>query len=347
MASCVSISIKTTRAQSTLKKLESLLKQRNRKLQMHLRKFSETKRARNVKQAQMICNLDSEIKDLLAQKSQAYTTLTTILNNELEKVDNQTKRRKDYLSRNNIRPSTAFEYIQSENMSKDSLRTTNDLYSSKNKDFKAKSGIDSQSAVLLNNSKKEYPKSVMSCLKSPSQLDSLSIFESSPILKRMKLSESDEKEYSGDNFNLSESCSKASSQPQLLRKSKRKKRKSKILREAIGEDEEIPPKPVKRAKRTKVDQEISRIIALDKAAKKQEEIISRNNMNNYLGEMEDNHNNDDSEYFCFCQTISFGNMVACDRKECPIEWFHFDCVGLTTMPEGNWYCQMCKEKVDE
>lgn len=233
----------------------------------------------------------------MVQKSQARTTLTTILNNELEKVDNQTKRRKDYLSRNNIRPSTAFEYIQSENMSKDSLRTTNDLYSSKNQDLKAKSGVDSQSCGdSLMTARKSNPKSVTSCLKSPSQLDSLSIFESSPMLKRVKLSESDEKEFSGDNFNLSESCSKASSQRQPLRKSKRKKRKSKILREAIGEDEEIPPKPVKRAKKTKVDQEISRIIALDKAAKKQEEILSRNNMSNYFGALKDNHNNDDSEY---------------------------------------------------
>lgn len=32
--------------------------------------------------------------------------------------------------------------------------------------------------------------------------------------------------------------------------------------------------------------------------------------------------------FCFCKRVSFGDMVACENEECPIEWFHFGCVGL-------------------
>lgn len=34
--------------------------------------------------------------------------------------------------------------------------------------------------------------------------------------------------------------------------------------------------------------------------------------------------------YCYCKRISFGEMIACEHPECPIEWFHFECVGLTT-----------------
>lgn len=45
--------------------------------------------------------------------------------------------------------------------------------------------------------------------------------------------------------------------------------------------------------------------------------------------------------YCLCQNVSYGEMVACDNTECPIEWFHFACVGLTEQPKGKWYCPEC------
>ena len=33
--------------------------------------------------------------------------------------------------------------------------------------------------------------------------------------------------------------------------------------------------------------------------------------------------------YCTCQRISFGEMIACDNDDCPIEWFHYGCVGIT------------------
>jgi len=39
--------------------------------------------------------------------------------------------------------------------------------------------------------------------------------------------------------------------------------------------------------------------------------------------------------------VSFGEMVMCDNKDCPIEWFHFQCVGLVAKPKGKWYCEQC------
>lgn len=31
--------------------------------------------------------------------------------------------------------------------------------------------------------------------------------------------------------------------------------------------------------------------------------------------------------YCSCQRVSFGDMVACEAETCPIEWFHYECVG--------------------
>jgi len=45
--------------------------------------------------------------------------------------------------------------------------------------------------------------------------------------------------------------------------------------------------------------------------------------------------------YCVCGQGSFGDMVCCDNPICAIEWFHFDCVGLRTTPEGTWLCPMC------
>ncbi len=111
------------------------------------------------------------------------------------------------------------------------------------------------------------PKSAMSYAKSPSRMDSLSIFESSPVLKRVKVSEEEEKVIPKEIFNLGESRALPSKGANILRKSKRKRKKSKILREAIGEEEDIPPKIIKRTKMSRASNEISKIIELDELSK--------------------------------------------------------------------------------
>ncbi|RYR66374.1 hypothetical protein Ahy_A03g012364 isoform B [Arachis hypogaea] len=40
--------------------------------------------------------------------------------------------------------------------------------------------------------------------------------------------------------------------------------------------------------------------------------------------------------YCFCNQVSYGEMVACDNPDCKIEWFHFGCVGLKEQPKGKW-----------
>ena len=36
--------------------------------------------------------------------------------------------------------------------------------------------------------------------------------------------------------------------------------------------------------------------------------------------------------YCYCQQVSYGEMVGCDAKDCKREWFHLPCVGMTKPP---------------
>ncbi|KAI9293379.1 hypothetical protein K502DRAFT_293802, partial [Neoconidiobolus thromboides FSU 785] len=49
----------------------------------------------------------------------------------------------------------------------------------------------------------------------------------------------------------------------------------------------------------------------------------------------------DDRLYCFCSRESFGDMVGCDGENCPHEWFHYECVGLTEPPKGSWHCPSC------
>lgn len=56
---------------------------------------------------------------------------------------------------------------------------------------------------------------------------------------------------------------------------------------------------------------------------------------------------EDSQVYCFCQQVSFGEMVACDNENCEREWFHLPCVKLTSPPQGKWYCDECLVKMKQ
>ncbi|KAI8992529.1 hypothetical protein BDB01DRAFT_778745 [Pilobolus umbonatus] len=49
--------------------------------------------------------------------------------------------------------------------------------------------------------------------------------------------------------------------------------------------------------------------------------------------------------YCYCQQVSYGEMVACDNTDCEIEWFHLACVDLKTVPKGKWFCNNCQLKM--
>lgn len=85
---------------------------------------------------------------------------------------------------------------------------------------------------------------------------------------------------------------------------------------------------------------------------------------------EDEEDGDEPRY-CYCNGVSYGEMVGCDGKECQKEWFHLQCVGLARAPARNgkllcqlsglstvgykmlilllakWYCDECKENLKD
>lgn len=54
---------------------------------------------------------------------------------------------------------------------------------------------------------------------------------------------------------------------------------------------------------------------------------------------------DDKQLYCFCKSVSYGEMVACDGPHCKYEWFHYSCVNLTEPPKGQWYCPDCRQEM--
>ncbi|VDO03741.1 unnamed protein product [Rodentolepis nana] len=49
----------------------------------------------------------------------------------------------------------------------------------------------------------------------------------------------------------------------------------------------------------------------------------------------------DNRKYCFCRDVSYGEMIACDAPNCPVEWFHYPCVNLSVAPKGKWICPLC------
>ncbi|RYG51844.1 hypothetical protein EON67_02525 [archaeon] len=47
--------------------------------------------------------------------------------------------------------------------------------------------------------------------------------------------------------------------------------------------------------------------------------------------------------YCSCRQVAFGDMIACDNPDCPTEWYHCACMGITqsSMPNTKWYCPTC------
>ncbi|CEI60256.1 unnamed protein product [Fusarium venenatum] len=84
------------------------------------------------------------------------------------------------------------------------------------------------------------------------------------------------------------------------------------------------------------------------------------------GDGDDSKIDEDEPKYCYCNEVSYGEMIACDADECPREWFHLECVGLKVAPKSEgkllqeqpnqtsaanrtsatWYCEECKERLE-
>ncbi|KHN97350.1 p33ING1b (ING1) protein [Metarhizium album ARSEF 1941] len=65
------------------------------------------------------------------------------------------------------------------------------------------------------------------------------------------------------------------------------------------------------------------------------------------GDDEDGDIDADEPTYCYCNSVSYGEMVACDADDCKREWFHLACVGLKVAPgsKTKWYCEDCKDRL--
>lgn len=59
---------------------------------------------------------------------------------------------------------------------------------------------------------------------------------------------------------------------------------------------------------------------------------------------EDEEEDPNEDRYCYCNGVSYGEMVGCDNEHCAREWFHLECTGLRSLPAANakWYCNECK-----
>ncbi|WPH01273.1 Hypothetical protein R9X50_00411100 [Acrodontium crateriforme] len=64
-----------------------------------------------------------------------------------------------------------------------------------------------------------------------------------------------------------------------------------------------------------------------------------------IGGGDDEDDENDDQLYCYCQKVSFGDMVGCDNDNCDFQWFHWGCVGLKSEPDpsGEWLCPTCRK----
>ena len=60
---------------------------------------------------------------------------------------------------------------------------------------------------------------------------------------------------------------------------------------------------------------------------------------------EDEEGDEEGEQYCTCRSVRYGNMVRCKNEDCPYEWFHSGCVGITQRPSGPWFCKECRSRM--
>lgn len=64
----------------------------------------------------------------------------------------------------------------------------------------------------------------------------------------------------------------------------------------------------------------------------------------------DDENSDEQEdrnLYCYCNQPSYGEMIGCEKPECPRQWFHITCLGLKTVPDVEyWYCPECRTALE-
>lgn len=102
------------------------------------------------------------------------------------------------------------------------------------------------------------------------------------------------------------------------------------------------PEPVRsRASRNALETSSSNKRSHKKGAGAAAQLIAQQNSeiddagSSLQGDDEDGEIDPDELTYCYCNGVSYGEMVACDADGCEKEWFHLECVGLKVAPRGN------------
>ncbi len=54
--------------------------------------------------------------------------------------------------------------------------------------------------------------------------------------------------------------------------------------------------------------------------------------------------NIEEKVYCYCRKAESGQMIGCDNPSCSYEWFHFECLKITTPPKKkSWFCPDCRK----
>ncbi|KAK7402535.1 hypothetical protein QQX98_011706 [Neonectria punicea] len=61
-------------------------------------------------------------------------------------------------------------------------------------------------------------------------------------------------------------------------------------------------------------------------------LVDEDTNSSMQGDEEEGDIDADEPTYCYCNSVSYGEMVACDADGCPREWFHLECVGLKVAP---------------
>jgi len=69
----------------------------------------------------------------------------------------------------------------------------------------------------------------------------------------------------------------------------------------------------------------------------------------YEKNVHQNKDKEDEPRYCYCNQVSYGEMIGCDNDSCPTEWFHIPCVNLKKAPSDStrWFCSTSCRKVYE
>lgn len=66
-----------------------------------------------------------------------------------------------------------------------------------------------------------------------------------------------------------------------------------------------------------------------------QQAVEDDNSSNVPDDDDDEEIGADEPLYCYCNGVSYGEMVACDAEDCQKEWFHLECAGLKVAPRGN------------